>query len=72
MNPGYYFAEFYVRIASQNYAMVALLKKIDLDPFNAGVDLPEFKVRFKGSDHRFSFARRSDQQIMKGEFESKI
>lgn len=68
---GSYFAELYVRAAGRNWAKVALLRKIDLEPVAISHGSPEFEAAWKGPHRKFSVVRLSDNQIIKDSFETR-
>lgn len=68
---GSYFAELYVRAAGRNWAKVALLRKIELEPVSVALGSPEFEAAWKGPHRKFSAVRISDNQIIKDGFETR-
>jgi len=68
---GSYFAELYVRAAGRNWAKMALLRKVDLEPVAAAMVSPEFEAAWKGPHRKFSVVRLSDNQIIKDGFETR-
>lgn len=65
---GSYFAELYVRAAGKNWAKMALLRKVDLEPMSAGVATPEYEVAWKGPHRKFVALRTADNEIIKDGF----
>lgn len=68
---GSYFAELYVRAAGRNWAKMALLRKIDLEPVAVAIGSPEFEATWKGPHRKFSVVRLSDNQIIKDGYETR-
>lgn len=68
---GSYFAELYVRAAGKNWAKMALLRKVDLEPVAAAIGSPEYEVTWKGPHRRFSAVRTTDNEIVKDGFETR-
>lgn len=68
---GSYFAELYVRASGRNWAKVALLRKIDLEPISLEHGSPEFEAAWKGPHRKFSVVRLADNQIIKDSFETR-
>lgn len=68
---GSYFAELYIRAAGRNWAKVAVLRKVDLDPVEAQFSMPEFETAWKGPARKFAVIRLSDKEIIKDGFDTK-
>lgn len=68
---GSYFAELYVRAAGRNWAKMALLRKVDLEPVAIALGSPEFEAAWKGPHRKFSVVRLSDNQIIKDSFDTR-
>lgn len=68
---GTFFAELYVRAAGRNWAKVALLRNVELEPVQAAIVSPEFDIAWKGPHRKFSVLRLSDSQIIKDGFEAR-
>jgi len=68
---GCFFAELYVRAAGRNWAKVALLRHVALEPITVDMASPEFDVTWKGPHRKFSVVRVADNQIIKDGFEAR-
>lgn len=68
---GSFFAELYVRAAGRNWAKVALLRKVELEPVNLSHGSPEYEATWKGPHRKFSVVRLADNSIIKDGFEAR-
>lgn len=68
---GSFFAELYVRACGRNWAKMALLRKVELEPIEAAVASPEFEAAWKGPHRKFAVIRLSDSAIIRDGFETR-
>lgn len=68
---GSYFAQLYIRAAGRNWAKVALINRVDLEPAGAAIGSTEYEATWKGPHHKFAVVRLSDSQIIKSGFDTR-
>lgn len=69
---GSYYAELYVRACGRNWAKVAVINKVMLEPISAAkATRPEFEAAWKGPSRKFSVVRVSDNEIIRDGFDTR-